>query len=96
MLYVCPLFKIHKVKPEELLPGVRPSIRLVTAQKNGPFLRSDKFLMFKALEDLQEDYCSDLVKDITDALIKMQRREPVENSRSFVLDVVALYDDINP
>ena len=94
--YAYPLFKIHKVKPEDLVPGVRPPIRLVTAQRNGPTSRSDKYLMLKILQDVQNEYCTDLVKDSTDALIRLNGWFPIAESQPFALDVVALYDSINP
>ena len=93
--YAYPLFKIHKIKPEELLPGVRPPIRLVTAQKNGPTSRSDKYLMRKILQDVQDEYCIDLVKDTTDALLRLDDWTPVEESQPFAPDVAALYDSIS-
>ncbi|KAK3752205.1 hypothetical protein QZH41_008046 [Actinostola sp. cb2023] len=92
--YVYPLFKIHKVKPDELIPGVRLPIRLVTAQRNAPSSRSDKYIMFKVLKDLQSEY--HLVKDSTDALMKINDWTPIPNTRPFALDVVALYDNISP
>ena len=76
--YAYPLFKIHKIKPEELLPGVRPPIRLVTVQKNGPTSRSDKYLLRKILQDVQDEYCIDLVKDTTDALMRPREHEGTE------------------
>ena len=36
-----PWFKIHEVTPEDLLPSVHPSIRLVTAERNGTTSWSD-------------------------------------------------------
>ena len=89
--YAYPLFKIHKIKPKELLPGVRPPIRLVTAQKNGPTSRSDKYLMREVLQGVQDEYCIDFVKDTTDALLRLNDWTPVEGSQPFALDVVALY-----
>lgn len=94
--YAYPLFKIHRVKPEDLVPGVRPPIRLVTAQRNGATSRSDKYLMLKILQDVQNEYCTDLVKDSTDALIWFDGWFPMSESQPFALDVVALYDSINP
>ena len=68
----------------------------MTAQKNGPTSRIDKYLMRKILQDVQYEYCIDLVKDTTDALLRLDDWTPVEESQPFALDVVALYDSISP
>ena len=78
------------------MPGVRPPIRLVTAQRNGPTSRSDKYLMRKMLQDIQNEYCIDLVKDTTDALLRLNDWTPREKSQPFALDAVALYDSVSP
>lgn len=40
--------------------------------------------------------CTDLVKDSTDALIRLNGWFPIAESQPLALDVVALYDSINP
>ena len=40
--------------------------------------------------------CTDLVKDSTDSLIRLNGWFPIAESQPFTLDVVALCDSINP
>ena len=63
------LGKIHKLPKEDLVPGVNPPSRLVTALQDGISKRSDVFLAYYFLKDLESDFCQDLLKDTTDALI---------------------------
>ena len=50
----------------------------MTAQKNRPISRSDKYLMRKILQDVKDEYCIDLVKDTTDALLRPREHEGTE------------------
>ena len=43
--YYYPMMKIHKLEKEQLVPGVRPPARLVTALQEGISKRSDVFLI---------------------------------------------------
>ena len=67
--YFYPSPKIHKVPVNELIPGVEPHIRLITALQDGVTKRSDVFICDKFLRALELDYCKDLLKDTNDALI---------------------------
>ena len=66
--YFYPMLKIHKLEKEELIPGVKPPSRLVTALQEGISKRSDVFLADKFLKDLEQDFCDDLLKDTNSAL----------------------------
>ena len=67
--YFYPMLKIHKLPKEELVPGVIPPSRLVTALQDGISKRSDVFLADRFLKELETDFCQDLLKDTNDALI---------------------------
>ena len=58
--YFYPSLKIHKLKREDLVPGVEPPVRLVTALHEGIAKRSDVFLASEYLKSLEKDYCKDL------------------------------------
>ena len=62
------LLKIHKLKPEQLVPGVKVPIRLVTNLREAVTTRSDKFLNWKYLKPLQNEFCKDIVQDSTEVL----------------------------
>ena len=97
--YGYPLFKVHKSTQQEIdEKKIRPS-RFVTDLSNGVTARSDKFLVWKWLGPLARDYCSDLVRDSTEALCKLDSMEKSglikdDNYLSFSLDVVSLYDSL--
>ena len=61
--YYYPMLKIHKLDKEELVPGVRPPARLVTALQDGISKRSDVFIADRFLKDLEQDFCEDLIID---------------------------------
>ena len=67
--YFYPMLKIHKLAKEELIPGVNPPSRLVTALQEGISKRSDVFLADKFLKDLEIDFCEDLLKYTNSALV---------------------------
>ena len=62
------MLKIHKLRKEELLPGVKPPARLVTALQEGISKRSDVFVADRFLKELEQNYCGDLLKDTNNAL----------------------------
>ena len=66
--YFYPMLKIHKLRKEELTPGVEPPARLVTSLREGVAKRSDVYIADKFLKKLEKDYCKDLLTDTTDAL----------------------------
>ena len=100
--YYYPLLKIHKVRKEDLVPGVEPPARLVTSLREGVAKRSDVFIADRYLKDLEKDYCTDLLVDTSDALrwldeanreLSAARKKSVN---CFTFDFKALYDSLNP
>ena len=55
--------KVHKLKIDELIPGVEVPFRLVTNLSKRPTSRADKFIAVNYLQRLQQDYCADLIQD---------------------------------
>ena len=97
--YPYPLFKVHKLTLAQLEDrNVRPPIRLVTDLHNSVSSRSDKFLVWKWLAPLCKDYAVDLVKDSSEALLKLDALEKdnqiLDSTLAFGLDVVSLYDSL--
>ena len=41
--------KIHKLKPEDLVPGISVPSRLITALHVGPTIRADKYIYIRKL-----------------------------------------------
>ena len=100
--YFYPSLKIHKLKKEQLIPGVEPPIRLITALQDGVTKRSDVFVAENFLRDLEKDFCGDLLQDSTDALLWLENTnetiEPEEKQSlsCFTYDFKALYDSLDP
>ena len=97
--YPYPLFKIHKLSLAELEnPDVQPPIRLVTDLHDGVSSRSDKFIVWKWLAPLCQDYAIDLVKDSSATLLKLEemgsKGDMSDSTLAFGIDVVSLYDSI--
>ena len=96
------MLKIHKLSNEELIPGVRPPARLVTALQEGISKRSDVFLADRFLKELEENYCDDLLKDTTAALIWLDSvdnkysLDEKKNMKAFTFDFKSLYDNLRP
>ena len=90
--------KVHKLKIDELIPVVEVPFRLVTNLSKGPTSRADKFVPVNYLQQLQQDYCADLIQDSTMFLQKLDAIEKsVEIKNSYLIfnmDVEALYDSI--
>ena len=90
--------KVHKLKIDELISGVEVPFRLVTNLSKGPTSRADKFVAINYLQQLQQDYCTDLIQDSTMFLQKLDAIEKsVEIKNSYLIfnmDVEALYDSI--
>ena len=80
--YFVPSLKIHKLKPEELVPGVDIPARLITCLQQGVTKRSDVYLVEKWLKSLERDYCEDLVTDTTDTLIWLENCDKRAKSTS--------------
>ena len=62
------MLKIHKMDKKDLLPGVDPPARLVTALQEGVASRSDVFIADRYLKHLERDFCEDLLGDTSEAL----------------------------
>ena len=97
--YPYPLFKIHKLTLSQLDdPGVKIPACLVIDLHDGVTSRSDKFLVWKWLAPLRKDYAEDLVKDSSEALLKLEKLETdgslSDNTLAFCLNVVSLYDSL--
>ena len=96
--YGYPLPKIHKLSPEELKQKKIPPSRFVTDLSQGVTARSDTFLVGKWLGSLARDYCSDLVQDSTEALIKLEElvagNDVGNDWFSVSIDIVSLYDSL--
>ena len=100
--YFSPSLKIHKLKPAEIQPGCKIPARLILAAQDGVTKRSDVFIQQKWLNDLQKDYCEDLV---TDTISTLQWLDHIENTtpnntkksiHPFTFDFKSLYDTISP
>lgn len=100
--YFYPLLKIHKVRKEQLVPGVNPPARLVTSLRDGISKRSDVFLADRFLKALEKDYCGDLLVDTSDALRWLESENqslPTDSKiqiNAFTFDFKALYDSLEP
>ena len=67
----------------------------------GPSKRSDVHIAEKWLKGLEKDYCKDLLKDTTEALVWLEAmndkgKELRRNLNPFTFDFEALYDSLNP
>ena len=96
------MLKIHKLTKEELVPGVNPPSRLVTALQEGISKRSDVFVADRFLKDLETDFCEDLLKDTNGALSwldsvndKYSTAEK-KQMKAFTFDFKSLYDNLQP
>ena len=96
------MLKIHKLRKEDLKPGVNPPARLVTALQEGISKRSDVYLAENFLKELESDYCKDLLKDTNNALLwldsvdKKYTTDIKKKLKSFTFDFKSLYDNLRP
>ena len=96
--YFYPMLKIHKLKREEVTVGADPPARLVTALQEGITKRSDVFLAKSFIQQLEKDFCNDLLKDTNGALLwldDIDRTSSVASKKSFksfTFDFKSLYD----
>ena len=85
----------------QLVPGVQPPIRLITALQDGVSKRSDVFVADRYLKDLERDFCGDLLKDTTDALRWMEfvnsefDKDEKRQFKCFTYDFKGLYDSLD-
>ena len=100
--YFYPCLKIHKMKKDDLQPGVEPPIRLITALQEGVTRRSDVYLADNYLKSLERDFCEDMLIDNNDALSWLEDTNNSLNDdqkshlKSFSFDFKALYDSLDP
>ena len=100
--YFYPMLKIHKLRKEDLNPGVNPPARLVTALQEGISKRSDVFLAENFMKDLETEYCKDLLKDTNNALLWLESVDKNYTTnikkilKSFTFDFKSLYDSLRP
>ena len=100
--YFYPMLKIHKLSTEELVPGVKPPARLVTALQEGISKRSDVFIADRFFKELEQSYCEDLLKDTTAALIWLDTVDTnypsteKKHFKAFTFDFKSLYDNLKP
>ena len=101
---IWPLFKIHKLSPEQIENKQTPPQRFINAAKFGPMYRLGQWSSVY-LTKISRSYCTDeYLLDTADLLnqIKLINEENSRNSMPrnkfllFTLDVEALYPSINP
>ena len=101
------MLKIHKVRKEELVPGLERlvdyfSTGKVTSLRDGVAKRSDVFIADRFLKALEKDFCRDLLMDTSDALrwLDTANRELSADVKRkvhcFTFDSKALYDSLEP
>ncbi|KAL5255716.1 hypothetical protein ACHWQZ_G011068 [Mnemiopsis leidyi] len=90
------------MKRDQLIPGVEPPVRLITALQEGISKKSDVFVATKYLRPLEKDFCQDLLSDTTDALVwldQIDQNKPMAEKktyRPFTFDFKGLYDSLSP
>lgn len=95
--YYYGLLKLHKCRKETLIPGSKIPLRLVNDLSQSPTSRSDKYINWKFLKPLQEEFCSDLVKDSTEALRWLEDfNGKAMDINGFAWDFASLYDNLTP
>ena len=100
--YFYPMLKIHKLPKEQLVPGVNPPARIVTALQEGVSKRSDVFIADRFLKDLETDFCEDLLKDTNSALSWLDSVNEnysvadKKQMKAFTFDFKSLYDSLKP
>ena len=91
--YMYPLFKLHKLTPEDIKSKTVPPTRMVTSGVGGPTYRLGLFLD-ALLKPVVQTYCQgELIRDSTDFLVELQKLEQSVASKGMKL-VGTL--DVNP
>ena len=99
--YFYPSLKIHKLRREDLKPGVEPPVRLITALQDGISKKSDIYIAENYLGPLEKAFCGDLLTDSTDALRWLDKMDKTlekgtkSTLQCFTFDFKALYDSLN-
>ena len=99
--YIYPLFKVHKLKQEEITNKVTPPNRMVNAAKYGPLYRMEKWIS-PYLTSASQIYCkNEFILDtphLTELIKDFNRRDtqPNEEINLFTIDVEKLYPSIKP
>ena len=100
--YFTPSLKIHKMRDQDIVPGCNPPARLISSLQDGITKRSDEFIAYKWLKKLEDDFCTDLVKD-SNSMLKWL--DSIDNTcpndikrdlKAFTFDFEALYDSLTP
>ena len=99
--YFVPSLKIHKMNPEEIVPGCNIPARLITCLQQGITKRSDVYLAQMYLKDLERDFCQDLLRDTNESLVWLERMNDAAKKKRrhlnpFTFDFDSLYDSLNP
>ena len=97
--YGYPLLKVHKLTLDQIKSKTLPPSRFVSDLSRSLSVRSDKYLVWSWLKNLSVDFATDLVKDSSEALLKLQdfsNGRTCNEMGSFNFDVVSLYDSLSP
>ena len=99
--YFVPSLKIHKLAPEDIVPGCEIPVRLISCLQEGVTKRSDVFIAHKWLKSLARDYSKDMLKDTNDALkwleeMEKKSKKAKKSFTPFTFDFDSLYDRLDP
>ena len=99
--YYVPSLKIHKLAPEDIIPGCDIPVRLISCLQEGITKRSDVYIAHKWLKNLARDYSKDMLKDTNDALMWLEEMEKKSKNstrvfKPFTFDFDSLYDRLRP
>jgi len=87
---------------ESMNVGCDPPARLISCLQDGVTKRSDVFVADKWLKELENDFCSDIVKDTNETLVWLDNINvsyPGSQKKEFLpftFDFQALYDSLTP
>ena len=100
--YFNPNLKIHKMREEDIVIGCNPPARLISCFQDGVTKRSDVFIATKWLKPLEDEFCSDIVKDTIQTLKWLDILDSIHSDKEkkmflpFTFDFEALYDSLSP
>ena len=87
---------------KDIIPGSSPPARLISSLQEGVTKHSDTFIANKWLKQLEEEFCTDLVKDTNstlrwlDYIDKECSVDVKKGLKPFTFDFEALYDSLTP